>query len=135
MESWAAHGAKHNLVYRYPLLDRRLLEFALSLPPEQYRRGTWSRWLMRNALQHILPRDICWNLDKSDGARVGNARPVVREGMARVGHQLAGRAAPPSRAGYVDYRRLVQHLTAEGLVSSGTPRFRNARAAVQLLDF
>ena len=43
MEGWAASGAHHGIEYRYPLLDRRVLEFALGLPPEQYRRGRWSR--------------------------------------------------------------------------------------------
>ena len=39
IEGWAASGARHGIAYRYPLLDRRLLELALGLPPEQFRRG------------------------------------------------------------------------------------------------
>lgn len=38
IEDWAASGARRGIEYRYPLLDRRLLEFALGLPPEQFCR-------------------------------------------------------------------------------------------------
>ena len=50
IDGWTASGARRGIEYRYPLLDRRVLEFALGLPPEQFRRGRWSRWLMRHAV-------------------------------------------------------------------------------------
>jgi asparagine synthase (glutamine-hydrolysing) len=50
MESWAAWGAEKGLLYRYPLLDRRVLEFMLSLPPEvAFARGE-GRYLFRTAM-------------------------------------------------------------------------------------
>ena len=73
MEGWAASGACHGIEYRYPLLDRRVLELALGLPPEQYRRGRWSRWLMRRALDPVLPTEVCWNTEKRDPARFQSA--------------------------------------------------------------
>ena len=36
-------------------VDRRVLEFALGLPPDQFRRRPWSRWLMRHALSSPGP--------------------------------------------------------------------------------
>ena len=38
MEGWAASGARRGIEYRYPLLDRRLLEFALGLRGDLQRR-------------------------------------------------------------------------------------------------
>ena len=38
--------------YHYPLLDRRLLEFALGLPPEQFKRG---RWTLFRAKPQLMP--------------------------------------------------------------------------------
>lgn len=32
MEGWAASGARPGIEYAHPLLDRRVLEFALGLP-------------------------------------------------------------------------------------------------------
>lgn len=68
IEGWAAQGAKHGITYAYPLLDRRIVEFALGLPPEMFMKNGWKRWLFRSALEGILPDDIRWNKSKSDPA-------------------------------------------------------------------
>ncbi|MCY4602422.1 MAG: asparagine synthase-related protein, partial [Acidobacteria bacterium] len=77
MEVWAASGECRGIEYRHPLLDRRVLEFALALPPEQFRRGRWSRWLMRRALDPVLPPEVCWNTDKAEPALLEQTRDAV----------------------------------------------------------
>ena len=133
IEGWAAGGARHGIEYRYPLLDRRLLQFVLGLPPEQFLRGEWSRWLMRHALRGVLPASILWNRGKSDPARFdpmfdafANALPLVRQ-------RLEERAAAPSRARYVDMPRLLERLDADRFRAE--PRWASIRAALQFLDF
>ncbi len=113
MEGWAASGARRGIEYRYPLLDRRVLEFALGLPPEQFRRGRWSRWLMRHALRAVLPPEVCRHLDKDDPARYEPLRDVLTRALPAVGEDLAARASPPSRACYVDVARLLDSLDAD----------------------
>ena len=113
MEGWAASGARRGIEYRYPLLDRRVLEFALGLPPEQYRRGRWSRWLMRHAMRSVLPPEVCRHLDKDDPARYEPLRDVLTRALPAVGEDLAARATPPSRACYVDVARLLDSLDAD----------------------
>jgi asparagine synthase (glutamine-hydrolysing) len=44
--------------YRYPYLDRDLIEFLLSLPYEYLAQPGRRRFLMRAALQHIVPEEI-----------------------------------------------------------------------------
>ncbi len=112
IEGWAAGGARHGIEYRYPLLDRRVLEFALGLPPEQFRRGRWSRWLLRRALAPLLPPQVCWNLSKHDPSRhralsaaLAGALPVVRT-------VLEDRSALQLRSRYLDMPRLMQALRA-----------------------
>ena len=108
MEGWAASGGPRGIEYRYPLLDRRLLEFVLGLPPEQFVRGKERRWLMRNALRSVLPPEVCWHRSKLDPARCEAmidafcaAMPAIRRGLA---------ARPPRRASYVDMRTLEKCL-------------------------
>lgn len=43
---------------RQPFRDRRLVEFALALPPSQLWRNGWSRFGFRNAMQSIVPDRI-----------------------------------------------------------------------------
>ena len=119
IEGWAASGARRGIEYRYPLLDRRLLEFALGLPPEQFRRGRWGRWLMRDGLRAVLPREVCWNRLNRDPARSEPLRDAIAEAFPAIRRLLAAR--PPSRAGYVDMPRLLAHLDADRFRSQPGP--------------
>ena len=134
IEGWAASGARRGIEYRYPLLDRRVVELALGLPPEQFRRGRWSRWLMRHALRAVLPPEVCWNPGKEDPARYEPVREAFLQALPSVREALAARTAPPSRAGYVDMPRLLDSLDAERLRASprGAPLIA---PALQFLDW
>ena len=129
IEGWAASGARRGIEYRYPLLDRRLLEFALGLPPEQFRRGRWGRWLFRHGCTPMLPAEVCWNRSKRDPARSEPLRDAIAEALPAIRQRLA--AHPPARASYVDMPRLRERLDAE--------RFRSqpegpVMRALQFLD-
>jgi asparagine synthase (glutamine-hydrolysing) len=53
----------HSLEVRHPFLDHRLVDFALSLPPEwQFKRG-WSKSLLRQSFPE-LPDSVRWRKDK-----------------------------------------------------------------------
>jgi asparagine synthase (glutamine-hydrolysing) len=79
MESWAAHGAALGLTYTFPLLDRRIMEFALSLPGRMFFRDGWKRWLYRTAMEGILPDVVRWNPKKFDNAAAHQLRSVLLE--------------------------------------------------------
>ena len=115
MEAWAALGARHNIVYRYPLLDKRIVEFALGLPPEMFRRGKWNRWLMRNTAARLLPTDVAWNPDKSDPIRFNSLMAATHEALLEVGQQLRTQAMLPSRSVYLDMPRLLADLSPDAL--------------------
>ena len=133
VEGWAEGGARHGIEYRYPLLDRRVLEFALSLPPEQYRRGRWSRWVMRNALASVLPAEICWGPKQGEAVRVNAVSDACRAALPAVRRILESRATPPTRAAYVDMPRLMAHLAADRF--RARLRFAPIRNALCFLDF
>ena len=112
IESWAASGAPHGIEYRYPLLDRRVLEFAVGLPAEQFQRGGGSRLLMRRALREVLPAEVCWHTSKADPARVDAEQAAFREALAAIGEELTTRRSTPlGRGHYVDVERLLMYLT------------------------
>ena len=133
IEGWAAGGARHGIEYRYPLLDRRLLEFALGLPPEQFLRGEWSRWLMRHALRGVLPTSILWNRGKDDPARFDPMFNAFADALPLVRRLIEERAAPPSRARYVDLSCLLERLDADRFRAE--PRWASIQVALQFLDF
>ena len=108
IEGWAASAAGRGIEYRYPLLDRRLLEFALGLPPDRFRRGEWNRWLMRHGLRTMLPPEVCWNRSKRDPARSEPLIDAYCAALPEIRQRMA--AHPPARTDYVDMPALRQYL-------------------------
>lgn len=131
IEDWAAHGARMGIEYRYPLLDRRLLEFVLGLPAEQFRHGRRSRWFMRRALRPVLPEDILERSVKSDPARSRLNEAARNEALAVIIERLATRPELPVRAKYLDMRKLPVHLE---MWIGGSNRVR-AMALLRSLQF
>ena len=133
LELFAKHGAQHGIEYRYPLLDRRLLEFALGLPPTQFRRGRWTRWLMRSALAPILPSEIVWNQSKRDPARSEPQIDTEAEALPLIRREVAARIGTLDRGRYVDVPRLLEALGAERR-SRSNPLPAQVRSASHVLD-
>ncbi|ETW99793.1 MAG: hypothetical protein ETSY1_13755, partial [Candidatus Entotheonella factor] len=67
-EWWATEAPECGIVYRYPMLDRRLAEFGLGLPPQLFFRDGWSRYILRQALEGIVPPQVQWNWNKMAAA-------------------------------------------------------------------
>lgn len=57
-EVWAQTGARHGLAFAFPLLDRRVVEFALSLPSELFLRDGFRRRPFRDAMADVLPQRV-----------------------------------------------------------------------------
>jgi len=57
-EAWAQTGARHGLAYAFPLLDRRVVEFSLSLPSELFLREGFRRRPFRDAMEDVLPARV-----------------------------------------------------------------------------
>lgn len=56
--AWMYDCGSEPIERRFPFLDRRLVEFCLSLPLSQFVRGTETRSLHRRALRGLLPPEI-----------------------------------------------------------------------------
>ena len=133
MEAEAATSARWGLEYRYPLLDRRLVEFALSRPPEAF-CGPPTRFLMRCAVSGLLPSGVCWSEDKTDPAVHAAFVEAFALEMPSLRRAVLATGAPLTRAGYVDVPRLLERL---GDVEEfrRRPRPLPILSALSLLDF
>lgn len=68
METWAAAATPFGIQHRYPLLDRRVIDFVLSLPGDLWIHEGWGRWLFRSAMSGVVPRSIAWGDPKEEPA-------------------------------------------------------------------
>jgi asparagine synthase (glutamine-hydrolysing) len=54
----------HAVEVRLPFLNHRLVEFLFSLPPHFKIHKGWTKWLLRQSMQTLLPEQIVWRRDK-----------------------------------------------------------------------
>jgi asparagine synthase (glutamine-hydrolysing) len=75
-----------SLEAREPLLDYRLVQFAASLPAHMRVRGGQGKWLMKKALEPMLPHDVLYR------PKMGFVTPIsawFRNGLAAEAQRLA----------------------------------------------
>jgi asparagine synthase (glutamine-hydrolysing) len=65
-ESWAVNGFRKGIEYRYPLLDRRIIEYMLKVPSVLLCRTDRFRPLLRVIGEGLLPEEVRLQADKSD---------------------------------------------------------------------
>ena len=132
IDEWTASGARHGIEYRYPLLDRRLMEFAYGLPPDLFRRGRHRRWIMRKAMEGILPPDVCWNERKDDPSRSDALNAALAAAIPALAGIVRARRATMERARYLDIDRLLDELDTDAYRAD--PRPSRLIKALQFLD-
>jgi len=59
-------AAPFGIELRFPFWDRRLIEFCLGLPPWFKIREGYTRWILRQAMEAILPPEVQWRPEKSN---------------------------------------------------------------------
>ena len=61
IENWATSAIGKKLEYSYPLLDKRIVEFALAIPEDLFaRKDGHKRYFFRSAISDFLPENIVW---------------------------------------------------------------------------
>jgi asparagine synthase (glutamine-hydrolysing) len=58
--------APYSIEVRHPFFDKRLIEFCYAIPTEIKYKFGWNRYLLRIAMDGILPKEIQWRPEKSD---------------------------------------------------------------------
>lgn len=110
MESWAVNGAQHGLEYRYPLLDRRLVEFCLGVPPDFYFKDGWKRHTFRRMSERLLPPEASWKTDKNEYGYQSNYRELARTAKKSILMLIQNKQAELEASGLVDPDYLLKSL-------------------------
>ena len=94
---WAENGAAHGLDVRDPTFDKRVLEFVIATPDREYVGPPgYNRWLIRLAMQGLLPDDV--RLNRRHGFQAADlchrliaSAPEVEQALGEIGASgLAG---------------------------------------------
>lgn len=65
-EVWSIMGFLGGVEYRYPLLDRRLIEYVIKIPSEILAQATTPRPLIREVAKGLIPEEIRLSRSKAD---------------------------------------------------------------------
>ncbi|WP_163560685.1 asparagine synthase-related protein [Halomonas sp. NO4] len=108
MASWSHWASPHGLVYRYPLTDKRLLNFTLGLPPELLWQQGRVRGLYRQALSDLLPAGLA----KVDPANEIKRLAIAQEGWRLLARDLASGEGQQARGScpWLDVGSFQRHL-------------------------
>jgi len=70
LESWDSLGKKYGIEYVYPLLDKRIVEFAISLDSSLYYKNETSRYLYKQVLANYIPEFLLQKKKPPESYRV-----------------------------------------------------------------
>ena len=96
--------AGFRLDIRTPAFDRRLVEFCIGIPEDQYLRKGRDRWLIRRAMEGRLP-DIVLN-QKKWGAQAADWYPRLTRERNQIAEEVKRLAENPDVASILDMQRL-----------------------------
>lgn len=73
-----------NLEVRVPFLNREMIELTSHMPPEFKLRGFKRKYILKRALEEVLPKDVIWRKKAGFGAPIrswlrGPLRPMIDE--------------------------------------------------------
>jgi asparagine synthase (glutamine-hydrolysing) len=105
-EDWAESGARHGLVYRYPMLDKRLVEFALGVPASPSREADRRRSLFLRAVGGMLPASVDWEKVKAERATFAALEKERIQAHADWARHLPSEKADSPATRYVDPARI-----------------------------
>ena len=96
--------ARFRLDIRTPAFDRRIVEFCIGIPEDQYLRKGRDRWLIRRAMEGRLP-DIVLN-QKKCGAQAADWYPRLTRERNHIAEEVKRLAENPEVASILDMQRL-----------------------------
>ncbi len=93
---WLRSGDKKDMAapleYRCPLLDHRVVELAMTMPTTYLIRDGWHKWILRKAVEDLLPASVVWRRKK-----MGLPFPIgafIKESAPAIDHIANGASNP-----------------------------------------
>lgn len=77
LETYTQYAASYGIEFRWPLLDRKLIQQFLHTPAIEKKNGVFGRLLHRRAMAGQIPDEILWMPGKDMGAPIGDGRNVT----------------------------------------------------------
>lgn len=108
-ECWFVNGYRKGVEYRYPLLDKRIIEYMLKIPSELLCTTGLFRPLLRELGMGILPEEIRLNESKTDPVFQAFNDELFRESAVLLMEEAGSWAGNPDLH-FVNFRLLAEDI-------------------------
>ena len=135
IEAWAQSGIEKKLEYSYPLLDKRIVEFAMGIPEEMFypRKGTY-RHLFCGIAEHYLPKEIAW-FPKSHEKKVNRSfKKFYADGLRMMQEEFANVNCVDFDQEYIDCEKIKKALQSFDFETEDLNKLGNITPAIFLLN-
>lgn len=129
--SWSIVGAAHRVQYVYPMLDRRLIDFVLGVPPHLFDTSGPDRAMMRNTVHGVAPDVISKRALKFEQSTMNSRLSILRDTYKDMMHLVEDEDPQGPRAELIDLPRLRSALSV--FVSGGQQQTDKAIKALHFL--
>lgn len=76
-EDWAVNGARKGIEYRYPLLDKDIIEYMLKVPSQLLYKDGYGRIILREISEGLLPESVRWHRSKFDEVKFAGEKKLL----------------------------------------------------------
>lgn len=131
---WYVHGQRNGIEYRYPLLDKRIVEYMLEVPSRCLVGNNHHRILLRIIGKDLLPEEVLKNTSKDDPLKSKQYYTFVDEVKKQFMDEFNEFKTNPDLA-FVDFDLLEKDIPTilrnieEGKEEDGTAIFYYLKAA------
>ena len=117
IERWSAAAMAKKVEYAYPLLDKRIAEFALAIPEELFsiRNGT-TRSFFKESLKGLMEHDIIWSR-KGNDFHANRKKLQLFKDSFRIWYEKNGTRYNSNDSEYINIDKLLS--TLESYVAEG----------------
>ncbi len=135
IESWALSAFSKRLEYCYPLLDQRIVEFAIGIPEEIfYPQKGKERSLIKQTVSDLLPYDILWSSKPNEIKRNKTLKKNYAQSMKIIQAKFYNKDCQFYKNKYVDCNKIKTRLEAFDFEYSDTSGLGNILSAIVLLN-
>jgi len=102
---WAENSAAYQMEVRDPTLDKRVMEFMLAIPDREYTGpDETDRWIIRKAMEGIMPDDV--RLNQKRGSQAGDLGQRMLDTASEVESTLSEVESSKMAKEYLDVERI-----------------------------
>lgn len=137
---WNENGAGFSMEVRDPTLDKRVMEFCLSAPDDQYLRDGSDRFLIRRAMQDILPENV--RLNTLRGRQAADIGERLCKSLDEIKSSLESVKKSELAREFLDIKKmenvlfsLQQKVNSANTKQAGTILLRGLMAGLFLIDY